>query len=450
MGTPLFVGFLITVIAVLATSQTISNNYIFTTSELKDLQNVPTLANGNLAFIAYSDTVHLSGLYNGASYASHRARVPNYGRVQFEYCGVSSEQTIQSCTYSLNIQQGLFQTYSTLRNNGFTVNLMTFPHRFFERTIVNQLTVNRLTADRSSQLVRLFASPGSNSVDLDLIKQQSGAVQGTIYTLYELAQNASEAGDDKQNVYVIAQDVPESVSLPDGQQTLTVSYLTTIGFDIVSVMDEFTTAVQRRNDLLQLHVAEWQKFWTDSGITVEGNDQVAKAIHSSLYTLASALPSTTFHSRDEKREFGISASGLGNEIKQGLTTWDTEMWVQPAALVLEPQWSANLLHYRFSKGEAAALKASNRGYKGWSYPVQSGEGGHDLEPNSELRFFQHHVTGNVAFAAKQHFFATLDQDWFKEEGCQITLKTAAYWASRLKLNSNTRRFDLESEFQILK
>lgn len=447
MGTP-FVGFLLTVIASVAVSQTITSNYIFSANELKDAQNVPTLANGNLAFIAYSDTVHLSGLYNGKSSASRRARVPNYGRVQFEYCGIVSEQTVQDCTYSLNIQQGLFQTYSTLRNNGFAVNLITFPHRFFERTIVNQLTVNRITNDRSSQLVRLFASPGSNSDDLELIKQQSGSVQGTIYTLYELRQVASESGERNLTVYAIVQDVPESVSLPDGQQTINVSFLTTIGFDIVAIMEEFTAAVQKRGELLQLHVAEWQKFWTDSGITVEGNDRVAKAIHSSLYTLASALPSTTFHSRDVDRDFGLSASGIGNENDHGHTTWDSEMWVQPAALLLEPQWSANLLHYRFSKGEAAGLKAFNSGFKGWSYPVRSGELGYDLETNFDLLDFQNHITGNVAFAVKQHFLATLDEEWFKKEGCDITLKTAAFWASRLKLNLQTRRFDLKSVLYI--
>lgn len=445
MGIPI-IGFLLMVIVSLTVSQTISSNYIFTAPELKDFQNVPTLSNGNLAFIAYSDTIHLSGLYNGAALASHRARVPNYGRVQFEFCGVTSEQTLQNCTYSLNIQQGLFQTYSTLRNNGFAVNLITFPHRFFERTIVNQLTISRLTSDRSSQLVRLFASPGSNSADLELVKQQSGAVQGTVYTVYELTQNASEAGSDKHTVYVIAQDVPEAVSLPDGQQSVSVSYVTTIGFNFVSVLEEFTAVVQRRNELLQLHVAEWQKFWTDSGITVEGDDRVAKAIHSSLYTLASSLPSTTFHSRDLNRDFGLSASGLGNEDDRGHTTWDSEIWVQPAALLLEPQWSANLLHYRFSKGEAAALKAVKSGYKGWSYPVRSGELGHDLETNSEVRQLKSHVTGDIAFAVKQHFLATLDEDWFKREGCQITLKTAAYWASRLSLNLRTRRFDLNSEY----
>lgn len=440
-----FVGLFLTVAVTLTVSQIVSNNYIFTATELRDLQNVPTLANGNLAFIAYSDTIHLSGLYNGAAAASQRARIPNYGRVQFEFCGVTTEQTIQNCTYSLNVQQGVFQTYSTLRNNGFSINLITYPHRYFERTIVNQLTVYRIAGDRDAQLVRLFASPGSNSVDLELIRQQSGAVQGTTYTIYEMLQSTSEKGDVKQTVFVFAEDVPEAVTLAEGEATLSVSFITTIGVDIVTVLDEFTAAVQRRSELLQLHVAEWQNFWTDSGISVEGNDNVAKAIHSSLYTLAAALPSTTFYSRDANREFGLSASGLGNENDRGHTTWDEEIWLQPSALLLEPQWSANILHYRFAKSAAAALKASSAGFRGVSYPVRSGESGDDLETDAELRALKNHVTGDVAFAVKQHFLATLDEEWFQNEGCQITLQTAAFWASRLKLNLQTRRLDLESE-----
>ena len=39
---------------------------------------MPSIGNGQLAFVPLSDTITVNCLYNGDSWNSHRARAPNY------------------------------------------------------------------------------------------------------------------------------------------------------------------------------------------------------------------------------------------------------------------------------------------------------------------------------------------------------------------------------------
>lgn len=115
------------------------DNYVFESNELNDPNRVPTLSNGHIGFVAYSSAIHINGVYNGRTGESHRARIPNYGRVQFEMCGVFTQGDL--CTYALDIRQGVFRTTSTYE--GYSVELVTYAHRYYDKTIVNHVTITR-------------------------------------------------------------------------------------------------------------------------------------------------------------------------------------------------------------------------------------------------------------------------------------------------------------------
>ena len=119
------------------------DNYVFEITQLNNSNVLPSLSNGHIGFVVYSDSVHLNGLYNGRRGESHRARVPNYARVEFEYCG-SFPQNGNICTYTLDMRRGVFTTKSFYANGLIDVALTTYPHRYFDKTIVNHLTVNRV------------------------------------------------------------------------------------------------------------------------------------------------------------------------------------------------------------------------------------------------------------------------------------------------------------------
>lgn len=131
------------------------DNYVFESIVLNDPNRIPTLSNGHIGFVAYNDAVHVNGVYNGKTGESHRARIPNYGRVQFEMCGVSTEGDV--CTYSLDIRQGIFRTVSVY--DGYSVELVTYAHRYYDKTIVNHVTIKRYvpgtTGDENNLLMDL-------------------------------------------------------------------------------------------------------------------------------------------------------------------------------------------------------------------------------------------------------------------------------------------------------
>ena len=52
--------------------------WVLTSSTLPPARTMPSLGNGQLAFVPLSDTITVNCLYNGDSWNSHRARVPNY------------------------------------------------------------------------------------------------------------------------------------------------------------------------------------------------------------------------------------------------------------------------------------------------------------------------------------------------------------------------------------
>lgn len=121
-------------------------------------------------------------------------------------------------------------------------------------------------------------------------------------------------------------------------------------------------------NLLNLHTQIWQNFWKTSNILIAGNDALQKIIHSSIFALASALPSPATNIPN-RMFYGLSPTGLGRggsnlEDYEGHNFWDTEIWMLPTILLQHRGWVKELLHYRFIKLSAAEKYAKSTGYKG--------------------------------------------------------------------------------------
>lgn len=56
--------------------------------------------------------------------------------------------------------------------------------------------------------------------------------------------------------------------------------------------------------------------------------------------------------------------------------------------------------------------------------------------------YQQHITSDIGYAVRQHFFASHNLEWMKEIGCDIAMGTAEFWASRVTFNESTNRFDI--------
>jgi len=176
--------------------------------------------------------------------------------------------------------------------------------------------------------------------------------------------------------------------------------------------------------LLQRHDSEWQRLWK-SDIVIEGDLQAQKDIRFALYHLYSFSREGTAYS--------LSPMGLSGLGYNGHVFWDTELWMYPPLLALQPGIARSLLEYRFQRLEAAKQNAFSHGYRGAMFPWESSDEGTEDTPVWALTGpFQHHITGCVGWAFWKYYQVTKDKVWLSQRGYPVLKEVADFWASRVE------------------
>jgi trehalose/maltose hydrolase-like predicted phosphorylase len=176
--------------------------------------------------------------------------------------------------------------------------------------------------------------------------------------------------------------------------------------------------------LLQRHRDEWEKLWRHD-IIIEGDAQSQKDIRFALYHLYSFAREGTAHS--------LSPMGLSGLGYNGHVFWDTELWMYPPLLVLQPAIARSLLEYRFQRLEAARQNAFSHGYRGAMFPWESSDEGTEDTPVWALTGpFQHHITGCIGWAFWKYYQVTKDKVWLRDRGYPVLKEVADFWASRVE------------------
>lgn len=185
-------------------------------------------------------------------------------------------------------------------------------------------------------------------------------------------------------------------------------------------------ALEGRERLLKHHNAAWDELWK-SDIIVEGNVDVQRDIRFALYHLYSFARAGTAYS--------LSPMGLSGLGYNGHVFWDTELWMFPPLLMLQPDIARSLLEYRFERLGAAKQNAFSHGYAGAMFPWESSaEGSEDTPVWALTGPFQHHITGCVGWAAWKYYQVTKDKEWLRTKGYPILKEVADFWASRVERN----------------
>jgi len=178
--------------------------------------------------------------------------------------------------------------------------------------------------------------------------------------------------------------------------------------------------------LLKRHNDAWAELWKSDAI-VEGDIDVQRDIRFAIYHLYSFAREGTAYS--------LSPMGLSGLGYNGHVFWDTEMWMYPPLLMLQPKIAKSLLEYRFERLEAAKQNAFAHGYKGAMFPWESAEDGSEDTPVWALTGpFEHHITGCIGWAFWKYYEVTKDKDWLTERGYPVLKEIADYWASRVERN----------------
>lgn len=184
-------------------------------------------------------------------------------------------------------------------------------------------------------------------------------------------------------------------------------------------------SLQGRDRLVRFHEREWQKLWQTGDIQVAGDKQTQQDLRNMLYHL--------YAFTREGFSNSLSPMGLSGLGYNGHVFWDTEIWMYPALLVLQPQLARSLVDYRFDRLDAAKRNAKMHGYRGAMFPWESAATGDEETPVWALSGpFEHHITACVAIAAWQYYCVTQDKEWLATRGWPVLEATADFWLSRVE------------------
>lgn len=184
--------------------------------------------------------------------------------------------------------------------------------------------------------------------------------------------------------------------------------------------------LEGRERLMQKHEAAWADLWKGD-IQIEGDLEVQKEVRLMLYYLYASARAGTALSLSP-----VGLSGLGYN---GHVFWDTELWMYPSLLVMQPQIAKSLLDYRFERLETARKNAFAHGFKGAMFPWESADDGTEQTPVWALTGpFQQHITACVGWAFWKYYQVTQDKEWLKEKGFVVLKEVAEFWCSRVERN----------------
>jgi trehalose/maltose hydrolase-like predicted phosphorylase len=208
--------------------------------------------------------------------------------------------------------------------------------------------------------------------------------------------------------------------------------------------DPLKSALENHHNIMQSsgydglfarHKESWSDFWRNADIIIEGDDKAQRAIRYNIYQLR--ISASAHDSR-----YSIAAKGLTGFGYLGHIFHDTENFMLPFFIYIQPSIARNLLLYRYHLLPAAREKARQNGFEGAQYPWESTLDGKDATPETiihpELRVLisvpharrELHITADIAYRVWQYWYMTGDDVFVREYGAELLLSTAMFWASR--------------------
>lgn len=206
-------------------------------------------------------------------------------------------------------------------------------------------------------------------------------------------------------------------------------------------VDDFDLHLSRSTEV-------WQDLWSRSNVSIEGDDEVDRALRYNLFQILIAAPR-----HDETVSIGAKTlSGYGY---RGHAFWDTEIFLLPFLIYTQPKIARNLLMYRYHTLPGAKKKAAENGFAGAMFAWESASTGEEVTPrwvtgpDGELiRIWcgdiEQHITADIVYAILQYWKATGDDLFMMEFGAEIVLEAARFYASRLEWDPNDSAYHIRN------
>ncbi|XP_072826787.1 protein-glucosylgalactosylhydroxylysine glucosidase isoform X2 [Vicugna pacos] len=324
-----------------------------------DPRLLATVTNAYLGTRVYHDTLHVSGVYNGACGDTHRAILPSPLNVKLEVPAGTGEQLTK--TFTLDTNTGSF--LHTLEGPRFRASQRIYAHRTLPHVLAFSVSITRLAAGSWPVTVLLQSAFSPESPDLDL--HLGPDFQGARYA-YGRTLTSEQPGGSQQEVHMLWSPVPPALTLREGEDVGTWEFLTVVGGSQAEAQACLADALhlQARGTLYTAHAQAWAQLWADCGLDVVGPLPLRQALRGALYYLLSALPQP---GAPHYVCHGLSPGGLSNgsheECYWGHVFWDQDLWMLPNILMFHPEAARALLEYRIRTLGGALDNARDLGFQ---------------------------------------------------------------------------------------
>lgn len=204
------------------------------------------------------------------------------------------------------------------------------------------------------------------------------------------------------------------------------------------------------DEIFRLHKDAWAQYWHTADVRIDGDEDCQRAVRFTTYHFSIAAPR---HS-DRVSIGAKTLSGLGYK---GHVFWDTELFIVPPLVLIQPELGRNLLMYRYHNLQGARNKAQANGYEGAMYPWESTDTGEETTPQwgdpqpdgTRIRIWtgdnEQHISTDITYAIMKYWEWSGDDDFMRQYGAEMILDTAVFWGSRVEHNGELDRYEISQQ-----
>lgn len=257
----------------------------------------------------------------------------------------------------------------------------------------------------------------------------------------KLVENPSNS--QTKEICVVYSDIPKEYKYGGGNK---ITYEMFINYDIHSVeTDAYNFASRTVANNYAFHTYEWSIFWFENGINVIGNQTLGTVIAASLFQLVNSLQSSDVYQKydDLTPITHISHGSMIND--PGHVTYETELWLHQPLLLINTEWSTDIINYRIKLLNTAISNAVTYQQNGVRYPIKSGYSGVELSNNLDEILHKLYVTGAISMAVRNHYSGTMNEEFLRNGGCKIAIEIAKFYQDLITFNNQNEYYEIKSK-----
>ncbi len=175
--------------------------------------------------------------------------------------------------------------------------------------------------------------------------------------------------------------------------------------------------------MLRSNEKAWDRKWDISDVIIEGDERAQLSIRYNIFQLIQG-------NAENDPWVSIGARAIMHGRYKGCYFWDTEIFILPFFIFTNEKAARNLLMYRYNTLPGTEENARLQNVDGARYAWMSSIDGREQCESWDTGCCEVHITADVAYAVNQYCLAANDEEFLRDYGAEIYIKTARYWKSR--------------------